>query len=243
VRRHTSTLITAFVDLAETLVGDFDTTETLHLLVNRCVEVLHAAAAGVMVTDDHNELRVVATSSDQAQLLALYQQLRDEGPCLDAYRDREPVHCPDLAAMGSRWPRFARAAQEAGFSSVHAVPMRLRDEVIGCLNLFGSAADPIDPHEAPRVGQALADIATIAVIQNRALRDREALVAQLQTALDTRLVIEQAKGIVAAHLGVDLERAFTILRSHARDNRRRLVDLATEVAHGQIQAHTLLERT
>jgi GAF domain-containing protein len=235
----TPQLVGAFVDLADTLVGDFDTADTLQLLVERCVELLDAAAAAVLLTNGEDELRLLASSSEGAQLLELYQLQRDEGPCLDTYRTGQPVHCPDLVGMESRWPNFTPAALSLGFRSVHALPMRLRGHVIGGLNLFDAGAHDLDEQHDLPIGQALADIATIAVVQNWSLRDSETLSAQLQAALDTRIVIEQAKGIIAASLEVGLEEAFTILRSHARRTRQRLSDLAHNIAQGHIEAQAL----
>jgi hypothetical protein len=235
----TPQLVGAFVDLADTLVGDFDTADTLQLLVERCVEVLDAAAAAVLLANGEDELRLLASSSERAQLLELHQLQRAEGPCLDSYRTGQPVHCHDLVGMESRWPNFTPAALSLGFRSVHALPMRLRGDVVGGLNLFAAGADDLDEQQDLPIGQALADIATIAVVQNRSLRDSEALRAQLQTALDTRVVIEQAKGVIAARLEVGLEEAFSILRSHARRTRQGLSDLAHNIAQGHIEAQAL----
>jgi GAF domain-containing protein len=235
----TPQLVGAFVDLADTLVGDFDTADTLQLLVERCVEVLNAAAAAVLLTNGKDELRLLASSSEEAQLLELYQLQCEEGPCLDAYRTGQPVHCHDLVGMETRWPNFTPATLSLGFRSVHALPMRLRGNVIGGLNLFDAGADDLDERQHLPIGQALADIATIAVVKNRSVRDSETLSAQLQTALDTRVVIEQAKGIIAATLEVGLDEAFTILRAHARRTRQPLSELAHNVARGHIDAQAL----
>jgi GAF domain-containing protein len=231
----TTALVRAFVDLAERLVDEIDVTDVLQVLADRCVEVLGAAAAGLLITDEKGVLRIVVSSSENAQLLELYQLQSEEGPCVDCYRSGRPVGHDDLGSdsAGERWPRFSPAARASGYSSVHALPMRIRGETVGGLNLFGVMEGPRVVHEDLPVAQALADVATIAVVQNRALRDREELARQLQSALDTRVVIEQAKGMVAARLDLSLEEAFELLRSSARGTQRRLLRVAQEIVDGR----------
>lgn len=226
-------LTDVFVELADTLVDDFDMTDFLHMLTERCVQLLGVSAAGLLLTDEHGSLQLVAASSEQTRVLELFQLQDDEGPCLDCFRSGEAVSVTDLSAT-HRWPRFTAAAAEAGFSSVHAVPMRLRTEVIGALNLFDVKPRALggDLH---RVGQALADVATIGLLQQRAIRQRDALTEQLQTALNSRVLIEQAKGVVAERLGTDMTEAFTLLRGQARRTNRRIADLAQAVVDGTAQ--------
>jgi transcriptional regulator with GAF, ATPase, and Fis domain len=214
-----------FVDLADTLVADFDVVDFLHLLADRSVALLAASAAGVVLADPRGELRVAAASSQEAGVIELFQIQNDQGPCLDCFRTGRPVTAPDLAEPGQPWPRFAAAATAAGFRSVEALPMRLRDEVIGALNLFRAAPGPLDPADL-RVGQALADIATIGLLQERNVRRSETLAEQLQGALNSRVVIEQAKGKLAERLGTDMDHAFAILREYARNSNQRLTDVA-----------------
>lgn len=231
----TEELVGAFVELADTLVDDFDVVELLQLLANRSVDLLGAEAAGLLLADRSGSLKVAVTSSEQARLLELYQLQSAEGPCLDCYRDGVQISATDLGSSAQRWPRFAPAAVSAGYTSVHAVPMRLRNEVIGVMNLFGAdTAHGMDSEHLP-IAQALTDVATIALMQGQLVRRRETLAQQLQTALDTRVNIEQAKGLVAGRLHQEMDRAFELLRSYARRNNRRLSDVAADVRNGDLQ--------
>jgi GAF domain-containing protein len=225
-------LTRTFVDLADTLVDEFDVIELLHVLTSRCVELLGVEAAGVMLSDAHGQLRVAAASTERARLLELIELQNDEGPCLDAFRTGRQVSHVDLASGLSPWPSFAPQALSEGFLSVHALPMRLRQQVIGALNLFSQQATQL-PAEDVRVAQAFADIATIAILQERLVREREVLATQLQTALDSRVVIEQAKGVLAERLGFDMDTAFSTLRDAARRANRRLSDVARDVVESR----------
>jgi GAF domain-containing protein len=221
----TDLLSDTFVDLADTMVADFDVIEFLHVLTDRSVRLLTASAAGVMLADPRGQLRVAAASSEAAALLELFQLQNDEGPCLDCFRTGQPAAAADLAGPGQRWPRFAAAATQAGFGAVHAVPMRLRDQVIGALNLFRAGPGPFDPADI-RIGQGLADVATIGLLHQRNVRRSEALAEQLQAALNSRVVIEQAKGKLAERLSVDMDQAFMMLRDYARNSNQHLTDVA-----------------
>ena len=221
----------AFVELADTLVADFDVIDFLHLLTERSVQLLGASAAGVLLADPRGELRLVAASTEAARVLELFQLQNDQGPCLDCFRAGQPVAAADLTASGQRWPQFAAAARQAGFAAVQAVPMRLRAQVIGALNLFQAAPGGLG-REDVRVGQALADVATIGLLQQRSTRRSETLSEQLQGALNSRVAIEQAKGKLAERLGLDMDQAFTLLRSYARRRNLRLSDLAQAVIDG-----------
>ena len=219
-----------FIELADTLVDDFDVLEFLHTLTERCVELLGVTAAGLLVTDGAGMLRVVAASSERTRLLELFQLQTDEGPCVDCFRTATSVCVEDLATTG-RWPRFTAAATEVGFAAVHALPMKLRSDVIGALNLFGTEPGALD-QEKQRIGQALADIATVGLLQQRAIQARDVLTEQLQAALNSRVLIEQAKGLLAERLQIDVEQAFTVLRSTARNSNRRLSELAQALVDG-----------
>jgi transcriptional regulator with GAF, ATPase, and Fis domain len=214
-----------FVELADTMVADFDVIDFLHLLADRSVSLLSVSAAGVMLADPRGELRVAASSNEAAGLLELFQIQNDQGPCLDCFRTGQPVTAIDLAGPGQQWPRFATAATQSGFRTVEALPMRLRDQVIGALNLFRADPGPFDPAER-RVGQALADVATIGLLHERNVRRSDTVAEQLQGALNSRVVIEQAKGKLAERLGMDLDQAFTLLRDYARNSNQRLTDVA-----------------
>jgi len=221
----------AFVELTDTMVADFDVIDFLHLLTDRSVQLLDVSAAGLLLADPRGELRVVAASSEAVRLLELFQLQNDQGPCLDCFRRGQPVAAADLNAEAERWPRFAAAAQQAGFSAVQALPMRLRDQIIGALNLFRAVPGGFDPADV-RIGQALADVATISLLQERSMRQSDALNEQLQTALNSRVVIEQAKGKLAERLGLDMADAFSLLRDYARARNRRLSELAQALVDG-----------
>jgi GAF domain-containing protein len=220
-------LADVFVEVADTLVADFDVIDFLHSVAGHATEMTGAAAAGLMLSDLDGGLHYMGASDESARLLELFQIQHEEGPCLDCYRTGTRVTEVDLAA-GSRWPLFAPAALEIGVVSVHAFPMRLRDQVIGALNIFGAESRALDPDEA-RIVQALADLATIAIIQERVIRQAELLTEQLQFALNSRIVIEQAKGAVARSLGVTVEVAFHMMRTHARHERMGLTELAMAI--------------
>jgi GAF domain-containing protein len=236
-------LADVFVEMADTLVDDFDVIDFLHVLTERCVQLLGVSAAGLLLTDGQDTLQVVAASSERTRLLELFQLQTDQGPCVDCFRTGQPVSVADLPSAG-RWPRFAAAAADVGFTAVHALPMRLRTEVIGALNFFDTDPGALDAGKL-RVGQALADVATIGLLQHRAISQRDALTEQLQTALNSRVLIEQAKGMVAERLHLDLAEAFTLIRGSARSHNRRLSDLAQAIVDGseQIQPARVTDRT
>ena len=224
-------LAKTFVELADNLVADFDLIDFLRLLTDRCVGVLGVSAAGVLLADRDGELRVMAASNEQARLLELFQLQNDEGPCLECFHSGVPVTVPNLATEVERWPRFVAQAQHSGLTAVQALPMRLRDEVVGALNLFSTDPAPFDPAAMP-LGQALADVATISVLQQRSTQLSTLLNEQLQNALNSRVLLEQAKGKLAERLDIDMEQAFTALRGYARSHHLRLSDLALAFVNG-----------
>jgi transcriptional regulator with GAF, ATPase, and Fis domain len=226
-------LADVFAEMADTLVDDFDVIEFLHVLTERCVQLLGISAAGLLLTDGQDTLQVVAASSERTRLLELFQLQTDQGPCVECFRTGQPVSVADLPCAG-RWPRFTAAAAEVGFAAVHAVPMRLRTEVIGALNFFDISPGALGADKL-RIGQALADVATIGLLQQRAIHRRDVLTEQLQTALNSRVLIEQAKGVLAERLHVDMADAFTLLRNGARSHNRRLSELAQAIIDGTEQ--------
>jgi transcriptional regulator with GAF, ATPase, and Fis domain len=232
-------LVNTFVELADTLIDDFDVIDFLHLLVDRCVELLDVDAAGLLLANQHGQLQVIATSNEQVRLLELFQLQNDEGPCLDAFATGARVSQADLTTAAARWPRFAGAATDAGFAAVDALPMRLRSEVIGALNLF-RASPGVLSDTALRTAQGLVAVATIGLLQERSIRHQEILTEQLQTALNSRVVIEQAKGLVAERLGVDMQGAFAALRGYARGRNLKLSDVARAVIAGRTGTRELL---
>jgi transcriptional regulator with GAF, ATPase, and Fis domain len=220
-----------FVELTDTMVAGFDVIDFLHVLTDRSVQLLDVSAAGLLLADPRGELRVVAASSEAARLLELFQIQNDQGPCLDCFRAGQPIAAADLAAAARRWPRFAAAARQAGFAAVQALPMRLREQVIGALNLFRAAPGPFPPADM-RIGQALADVATISLLHERSMRLSDTLNEQLQTALNSRVLIEQAKGKLAERLHLDMDQAFSLLRQYARADNLRLSEVAQAFIDG-----------
>lgn len=235
-------LVDAFVVLADTLVGEFDTVDFLHRLTDGSVELVSADEAGLLLTDGSGRLRVVASSSEQAHVLEVLQLQARNGPCLDCYERQIQVVSNDLAADRHRWPSFADAALAAGFRSVVAVPMRLRSHVLGALNLFTITTGGL-PDADLVVAQALADVATIGLLQEQSRRESRVLADQLQRALQSRIVIEQAKGIVSENTGVDMEGAFALLRAHARSHSMRLQQVTQAVVDGDLAIHDLQDAT
>ncbi len=231
-------LAEVFVKLADTLVTGFDVAGLFDDLADACVDLLEVTAAGLMLVDPGGRLRVMASSSERSRLLELLEIQNDEGPCLDCWRTGQSVTVADLAAENGRWPTFTAEATRVGFSAVYAMPMRLREETIGALNLFHR-----DPHAmtpaALRLAQALADVATIGILQQRAVQQSAELAEQLQTALNTRLIIEQAKGLLAERNKSDMAAAFELLRGYARRTGRKLSDVALGVASGEIDTAEL----
>lgn len=224
-------LAEVFVELADTLVDDFDLIDFLHRLSVRCVELLGVSAAGLLLTDQRGALQVVAASTEQTRLLELLQLQTNEGPCPECFHTGRPVMATDLTAAAGRWPRFVAVAGQIGFASVHALPMRLRTQIIGTLNLFGTRPGALSA-DTIQLAQALADVATIGLLQARAISHRDNLAEQLQTALNSRVIIEQAKGVIAERHQLDMDQAFTLLRDTARSGNRRLADLSRAVVDG-----------
>ncbi|MDQ6697290.1 MAG: GAF and ANTAR domain-containing protein [Actinomycetota bacterium] len=221
-----------FVELADTLVADFDVADFLHTLTRRCVALFDVDAVGLMLADLRGDLRVVAASAEQIELLELFELQSEEGPCVDSYRSGDAVMATDLLEA-EKWPRFGPETLTAGYRAVQALPLRLRGQVIGALNLFRVEPGGLRGHEL-QVCQAIADVATIGLLQARALRESQVLANQLSAALNSRVVIEQAKGVLAERTGVDMETAFRLLRSHARDRNRRLAEVARDVVERRL---------
>ncbi|WP_158891544.1 GAF and ANTAR domain-containing protein [Amycolatopsis anabasis] len=233
-------LFRTFVALADTLVDDFDILDFLSMLAERCVDLLEVAAAGVILVDQRGGLRVASASSERAELLELFAVQTKDGPCIDCVREGRPVASPDLSAEDSRWPGFAAAARECGFRAAQALPLRLRREVVGVLTLLNTGPYGVD-EDSTLLGQALADVATVGILQQRAIERSELLSEQLQTALNSRVVIEQAKGVLSAHGGnLDMDDTFHRLRGYARAHNLRLSEVAHAVAGGAADLDAIL---
>lgn len=221
-------LAEVFVEVSDTLVNQFDIIEFLQMVTSRTAELIDAAAVGLLLADQHGELQFMAASDEATTLLELFQVQTEEGPCLEAFRTRAPVVIPDVRVAADRWPQFAPRAAKAGFRSVHAVPMHLRNQVIGAMNLFSTHTGGMEPNELVIV-QSLADTATIGLIQERAIRRGEMLTEQLHAALNSRIVIEQAKGALSRIHGISVDEAFRLMRGFARHTNQRLGEVATYV--------------
>lgn len=216
-----------FVTLADTLVADYDMIDVLQTLVEQTSRILEAADAGILLPNDSGHLEVVASTSERSHLVSLLQLRADEGPCVDAYANGTPVSIDDIRTTTLRWPTFSASAAAVGYRSMHAIPMQFRGETIGSLNLFSERVGPMPPADIT-IAKALTDIATVSLTQERALRESNIAREQLQRALESRVLIEQAKGVVSHREQIDMDEAFILLRARARNSGRRLSVIAQE---------------
>ena len=230
----------ALVAVASGLVKGGDVVDMLATLTSDCARLLDVASAGLLLADGRGVLHVMAASSERTRELEVFQVQRADGPCRDTYLSGEPVSAPDLQAESDRWPLFVPAARRAGFASVHALPLRLGDLTLGALNLFGTTVGALNEQDLS-LGQALADVATVALVQDRAVTDRESLNVQLQTALSSRVVLEQAKGLLAQQGDLEMADAFQLLRHYSRDHNQRLTDVARAVVSRSLTAQQVLD--
>jgi transcriptional regulator with GAF, ATPase, and Fis domain len=228
-----------FVALADTLVDDFDVVEVLDGLMGTCLDLLDVDEAGLLLTDPRGGLQRVASSSEEARLLELLQVQTREGPCFEAVATGQIVVVDDIAATHDRWPAFAERAVADGFRSVYAFPMRLRDAVVGGLNLFGAREGALDVDDQV-IAKALADVATIGILQQRSIHRSGVLAENLQRALNTRIVVEQAKGVLSERGQVPMDQTFDLLRSFARSHNLKLSELARAVVYPPHRADEIL---
>jgi GAF domain-containing protein len=219
--------------MADTLVDDYDVIDLLTGLADRCVSLLGASAAGVMLASPEGDLRLVASSSEAMRVLEVFELQAREGPCLDAYSSGARVEHENLRAGTGRWPRFSAVALQAGFQSVSALPLRLREVTVGALNLFRVEQAPMEEKDVV-VAQAFADLASISILQLRATSEAQRLNEQLLVALTSRVVIEQAKGVISERAGVDLAEAFARLRAYARNHNLLLTEVAQAAVDGTL---------
>lgn len=234
-------LLETLVELADTLVDEFDAVELLHTLVIRTVELLDVSAAGLMMSDQRGGLQVMASSSEEVRLLELVELQSDEGPCLECFRSGSPVAYDDLTSMRTAWPTFTAAVEKAGFQSAEAIPLRLRKETIGALNIFRATQGSMTADDR-QVARAFADMATIGLLQERVIATRDVLAEQLQSALNSRVLLEQAKGVLAERTGLGMEQAFLAMRSHARSTGQRLGVVAEQIITGSLDVTALASR-
>ena len=226
-------LAEVFATLAETLVAGQDVLDLLSELVDACVELLDVDAAGVLLADDKGRLRTVAASDEQARMLELFQLQAEDGPCPECYRTNDTVTSLDLQLDGHRWPRLVPYALSLGYRAVHARPLRSRETVIGALNLLSLNAGPL-PRDDQEIARSLASVATLSILRDRQVADHVELNSQLRSALQSRVVIEQAKGILAERSALDLGAAFGLIRGHARRHQTRIGDVAHQIVSGQL---------
>ncbi len=237
---ETNRLAHTMVELADTLVRDFDVVDFLHTLAHRCASLFDAAEAGVMLADQRGGLRLVASSSERARHLELFELQNDEGPCLDAYHGGHRIVADDLGADPERWPLFGAEAITAGFGSVYALALCYRNNVIGALNLFRAASGALGEDEL-LAAQALADIATIGILQHRAVAEARVLVEQLQSTLNSRVILDQAKGVLAERAQISLNDAFDMLSMYSRAHQLHLGDAAEGLISGRLTVEHLIK--
>ncbi|MCS5721034.1 GAF and ANTAR domain-containing protein [Herbiconiux sp. CPCC 203407] len=221
-------LSAAFVKVADTLVDDYDVVDLLDTLVQVCTDLVDSDAGGLLITDPDGWLQLIASTNEEAEFVEVIQLNAGEGPCVESFKTGEGVTIPDISEE-DRWPAFCAAALQQGFQSMHAFPLRLRGQTIGAMGLLSNTTGELSESNLA-VAQALADVATIGILQERPLRDTTLVTDQLQRALDSRVIIEQAKGVIAAQTGANLHTAFAILRDYARSNHLNLSTVAEEVA-------------
>lgn len=218
----------AFVRVADTLIADYDIIDLMHSLLEVCTNVLDVEAGGLVLADESGELQLLASTSEQADFVEVMQLNAGAGPCVDSFRTGSVISVGDIELSGGPWPAFQRAALQQGFRSVHATPMRLRGQVLGAMNLFGVQVGELNAPDVA-VAQALADVATIGILQERSIRETSVIAEQLQWALDSRIVIEQAKGVVSATGKLTMDESFTALRCYARRTNTTLRNVAQGV--------------
>jgi len=231
---RTERLFDAFATLADTLVAGYDVLDLLQSLVEYCHELLDVDSAGILLANADGELEVVASTNEANTLVEIMQLDANAGPCLESFRTRAVVSVPDIDVDSDRWPDFAAIAGAQGIHSVYAIPLRLRQTTIGTLNLMREQRGEINRYDI-RAAQALADVATIGILQERTIRDASTIRDQLQQALSSRIVIEQAKGVVAETAKVSMDTAFERIRSHARKHQTPLSEVARQLVAGEVR--------
>ncbi len=232
-------LARTLVELADNLVDDFDVVDLTTRLTESSIDLLDASAAGLLLVNGHGDLVLMAATDEATEAMELFQVQNDEGPCRDCVRTGAPVNVANLADYADRWPAFAPVAVRAGYHAAHAVPLRLRDQVLGTLNLFRTEPVMLTRSDVA-IAQALADVATIALLQRRATNELHVVTDQLEHALRSRIVIEQAKGILAQTAGIGVDAAFGRMRRYARGRNRRIGDVAGEVVAGTLGSDVVL---
>ena len=232
-------ITTAFVAVADTLTTDFDVIDLLHTLVEQCTTILDTDAGGLMLVDSAGQLELMTSTSEAADFVEVMQLNADSGPCIDCFKRGIAVSVPDIKKDGAQWPEFQRAALDKGFQSAHAIPLKLRGQIIGTMNLFAHQTGALSVRDAA-VAQALADVATIGILQERVIRESNILAEQLHRALDSRVLVEQAKGIISHSLSVSMDQAFAVLRAHARDNNLTIRSVAEGISNLSVSVESIV---
>ncbi len=235
-------ITTAFVTVADTLTTDFDVVDLLHTLVEECTQILGIEAGGLMLADAEGHLQLMTSTSESADLVEIMQIGASAGPCIDCFTTGIAVSVPNIQESGGRWPVFQKAALQQGFHSAHATPMKLRGQIIGTMNLFGTHRGEVDTRDAA-LAQALADVATIGILQERLIREGHLIAEQLHIALDSRIIIEQAKGVIAHSLSLEMPDAFDVLRTYARNNNLTIRSVAEQVSNRTLTVDSMLAAT
>lgn len=217
-----------YVRLSDTLVSGYDVSEFLQMLVEGCKDVLEVDVVGVLLEKRDGELSVSAASDEEMRTLEALELQTRGGPCFDAYTQQQQVVVEDLEACRDRWPQFVEKALDLGFRCGHAFPLRRREDTLGALDMYKEAPAPFTEDDV-HLAQSLADIATIAIVNQRTVRDAEILAEQLQTALHSRVLIEQAKGVLAGREGISPEEAFDRIRRHCRNSHETMRDVSRQV--------------
>lgn len=225
-------IIGSFIRMADRLIADVDVLDLTTELAEDCARLLDIAAVGLLLADAGGVLHLLAATSEEARKLEVFQLQRDEGPCLDCYQTGEQVSVPDLRTQRDRWPRFTDVAVEQGFASVHAIPLRLRDDRLGALGLFGNAPGTLNDDDL-KLAQGLAHVASIAIVHATNTPQRSDVLAALRTAVTSRSVVEMAKGVIAETQSVDTQEAFNRLRDYAHEHHQHLASVARDVVSGR----------
>jgi GAF domain-containing protein len=233
---------TAFVTVADTLTTDFDVVDLLHALVEQCTEILDTDAGSLMLLNSNGQLQLMTSTSEGADFVEVMQLNADSGPCIDCFSTGAAISVPNIQSSGGKWPAFQKAAMQNGFHSAHATPMRLRGQIIGTMNLFRSKRGAFSDHDAA-VAQALTDVATIGILHERVAREGPILAEQLHRALDSRIFIEQAKGMIAHALSIPMDGAFNVLRIHARNNSLTIRSVAEGINARTISVQSIIPAT
>jgi GAF domain-containing protein len=223
-----------FATLADSLVAGYEVLDILQTLVDACHDTLDVDSAGILLANSSGGLEVVASTSEANALIETMQLDADAGPCVDSFRSRSVVSLPDVERSPDKWNKFAATALSVGIHSVYAIPLRLRETTIGTLNLMRTERGELNQHDI-RAAQAFADVATIGILQERTLRDASVVRDQLQHALNSRVVIEQAKGVVAETANISVEEAFTVIRNLARSKQLALRSVAEQLVAGELR--------